>query len=254
MSPTPPLPPPDLVELSRALGDPEYAILADGNASAHGPEGTFWVKASGTSLAGARAEDLVRLRTGPVLELLRGEVPPDDAVGAILANARADSWAGAAPSIEAPMHAALLAIDGVRFVGHTHPTAINAITCSVRFEELLGGRIFPEEVVVCGPESVLVPYADPGVPLGRAVRDGVAEFMGRHGTPPRAIYLRNHGFIACGATVAEVLSVTRMSVKAARIRLGAAAAGGLSFLSARDVERIHGRADIRYRRGIMRGN
>jgi len=142
----------------------------------------------------------------------------------------------------------------VNYVGHTHPTAVNMITCSQRFEELLAGRIFPEEVVICGPESLLVPYADPGVPLGRAVRQGVDEFTCKHHEPPKAIYLRNHGFIAVGSSAREVLNITMMAVKAARIRLGAAAVGGLSLMSPAHVDRIHRRADIGYRKKVISGD
>jgi len=151
------------------------------------------------------------------------------------------------------MHAALLDLPGVNYVGHTHPTAINAITCSNRFEEALRGRIFPEEVVICGPESLLVPYADPGLALGRELRRRASEFVGRLGEFPRAIYLKNHGFIALGATAREVLNITMTSTKAAKIRAAAMALGGLSLLSRGDIERIHSRPDVRYRKQIMVG-
>jgi len=47
-------------------------------------------------------------------------------------------------------HALALQLDGVNFVGHTHPTAINALTCSVGFEQAVSGRLFPDEIVICG--------------------------------------------------------------------------------------------------------
>jgi hypothetical protein len=77
------------------------------------------------------------------------------------------------------MHGYLLSQPGVRFVGHSHPVAINAITCSVRGEELAcGGRMMAEEVVFCGPASCWVPYTDPGIGLARAVRTAVETFQG----------------------------------------------------------------------------
>ena len=41
--------PPDLIEYSRAIGDParDYVILGEGNTSLSVGDGTFWVKASG---------------------------------------------------------------------------------------------------------------------------------------------------------------------------------------------------------------
>jgi rhamnose utilization protein RhaD (predicted bifunctional aldolase and dehydrogenase) len=244
------------VDLCRALGDPEYAIIGDGNVSARADNGTFWVKASGTSLAEATARDLVQVRTADILAMFdAGEQAAgrDEQVRAALIAAKVDCSPTPLPSIETVMHAALLELEGVCFVGHTHPTAINALTCSVRYEELLRGRIFPEEVVLCGPESLLVHYADPGLALGRLVRSTARRYVREWGEFPRAIYLKNHGFIALGSTAREVVNTTAMAVKAAKIRLGAASLGDLSFLSASDVQRLHRRPDIGYRKRVMGG-
>lgn len=57
-------------------------------------------------------------------------------------------------------HNKLLCLDA----GHYHPTEtisdkISAtLTCSAVFETALSGRLFPDEIVVCGPAPVLVPY------------------------------------------------------------------------------------------------
>jgi rhamnose utilization protein RhaD (predicted bifunctional aldolase and dehydrogenase) len=245
----------DLCDLCRALGDPEYAIIADGNASAiDADRQTFRVKASGASLAAVTEQDLVRVHLRAVLDLLDATDAGDELVRQALAAAKRPPLVPAPPSIETVMHAALLELPGVAFVGHTHPTAINALACSTRFEEALAGRIFPEEVVICGPESLLIPYADPGLALGREVRRSAREFFDRHGEIPRAIYLKNHGFIAVGATAREVLNITMTATKAAKIRLGAIAAGGLSLLSHADITRLHRRPDIDYRRRVMTGN
>jgi rhamnose utilization protein RhaD (predicted bifunctional aldolase and dehydrogenase) len=247
-------PPGDLLELCHALGDPEYAIIGDGNVSAIAEDrATFWVKASGCSLATMGRKDIVQVRMDAALAMLRGGEKSDEQVRAELVAAKVPSTPMPPPSIETVMHAALLNLPGVKYVGHTHPTAINVLTCSNRFEESLCGRIFPEEVVICGPESLLVPYADPGMALGREVGRLAVEFADRHGEFPRAIYLKNHGFIALGATAKEVLNVTMTSTKAAKIRAGAMALGGLSLLSSADVERIHRRPDVRYRQRIMGG-
>jgi rhamnose utilization protein RhaD (predicted bifunctional aldolase and dehydrogenase) len=247
--------PSDLLPLCHALGDPEYAIIGDGNVSAIADDrATFWVKASGCSLATMTADDLVEVRLRSALDMLDGGEKSDDQIRADLVAAKVSQAPVPPPSIETVMHAALLDLPGVKYVGHTHPTAINAITCSNHFEETLRGRIFPEEVVICGPESLLVPYADPGLELGRELRRRAREFIGRLGDFPRAIYLKNHGFIALGATSREVLNITMTSTKAAKIRAQAMTLGGLSLLSPSDVERIHRRPDVRYRQQLMRGN
>ena len=81
-------------------------------------------------------------------------------------SAMVDSESSLMPSIEVSFHAMLLAECNVEFVGHTHPIAINQLLCSEHAESFAKHRIFPDEVVLCGPESVFVPYADPGLPLG----------------------------------------------------------------------------------------
>ena len=247
-------PPADLLPLCHSLGDPEYAIIGDGNVSAIADDrATFWIKASGCPLATMTASDLVEVRLPAALAMLDGANKTDDEVRTALAAAKVSPQRLPPPSIETVMHAALLELPGVNCVGHTHPTAINVITCSDRFEETLRGRIFPEEVVICGPESLLVPYADPGLALGRELRRLATDFTNRHADFPRAIYLKNHGFIALGATAKEVLNITMTATKAAKIRAAAMALGGLSILSQSDVERIHRRPDVRYRQQIMGG-
>ncbi len=151
------------------------------------------------------------------------------------------------------MHAALLQLPGVNYVGHTHPTAINAITCSNKFEEALRGRIFPEEVVICGTESLLVPYTDPGLALGRELQRLATEFTNRLGDFPRAIYLKNHGFIALGATSKEVLNITMTSTKSAKIRAAAMNNGGNTLHTQSENERNQRSPDVRYRQRIMAG-
>lgn len=240
----------DLIELSRALGDPDLAILSEGNASCRADDESFWIKASGASLATLGQAEVVRVRSEPIMRLLDA-ASSDESIAECLRIAKIDDARPTRASIEATMHAALLELEGVSWVGHTHPAAINAITCSLRFGELLAGRVFPEEVVVLGPASLLIEYADPGVPLGIAVRDGARQYVMRYRQPPRAIYLKNHGFIAAGSSARDVLNITLMAVKSAKVRTAAAMLGGLSFMSDADVRRMGARADVDYRKKLM---
>lgn len=244
-------PPRELVDLSRALGDPELAILSEGNASCRADDGTLWIKASGFELASMDEGGLVHVRSEPVVSMLDSPSIDDDEVARRLREAKIDEGRPTRASIESTMHAALLEIEGVSWVGHTHPSSINAITCSERFEELLAGRVFPEEVVLLGPASLLVGYFDPGVPLGRAVRDGAREYRRLYKQPPRAIYLKNHGFIAAGSSARDVLNITLMAVKSAKVRASAALLGGLSFMSEADIARMSDRADVSFRKKLM---
>lgn len=243
----------ELIALSRHLGDPtkDYVILAEGNTAARADEETFWVKASGVALQGIEAGDFVRLRFAPVLAMLNGPDLSDEQIRQALGAAKANPETGAHPSVETVLHALALGLPGVRFVGHTHPTAINALTCSLGFEAALSGRLFPDEIVVCGPAPAVVPYTDPGLPLARKVREVIADHLQNHGEPPKVILMQNHGLIALGRTAQEVKNITAMAVKAARVLLGTAAFGGPHFLSAEAVQRIHTRLDELYRRAKL---
>ena len=96
-----------------------------------------------------------------------------------------------------------------------------------------------------------MPYTDPGLPLARAVRDRLVAHVERHGAPPKLICLQNHGLLALGASAGEVLRVTAMAVKAARILLGSFAAGGPRYMSYAAAVRIETRPDEHYRRAAL---
>ena len=240
----------ELVALSNRLGRPEldYVILGEGNTSARADADTFYVKSSGTELRTITAEGFVRVAFDRVLSLLDDEHLSDQEVRVRLAAAKVDPQAPGHPSVETLLHALCLKLPEVNFVGHTHPTAVNALTCSVGFERAFAGRLFPDEIVLCGPAPVLVPYTDPGVPLAREVYARMLRYMDEYGEQPKIILIQNHGLIALGKTAQQVESITAMAVKAARILLGTYGAGGPHFLSQRDVERIHTRPDEVYRR------
>lgn len=237
-----------LVEMSRELGAPENdcIILGEGNTSAGADDESFYVKASGTSLAGIEAEDFVRVSREKARDLLNAESLTDEEVAEGLEAATIDSD-DLRPSVETSLHALLLDLPGIEFIGHTHPTPVNALLCSQRPEQALRGRLFPDEVVCCGPESAYVRYTDPGLPLAKAVGEAVEEFIDRWNEPPRIIMMQNHGMIAMGETPPQVLAATAMAVKAARIRLGAGAWGGIRPLIECELERIYTRPDEHYR-------
>jgi rhamnose utilization protein RhaD (predicted bifunctional aldolase and dehydrogenase) len=239
-----------LITMSQHLGDPalDYAILGEGNASAQIDAATFWVKASGAEMRTIGASGFVQVRFEGVLSLLEREGLSDGEVKAGLEAARVDPGATARPSVETVLHALALQLEGVRFVGHTHPTAVNAVLCSQQAEEAIAGRLFPDEIVYCGPAPVYIPYTDPGVPLARAVRDATQGYLDEYRETPKVILMQNHGLIALGRTASEVENITAMYVKTARVILGTYALGGPHFMSPQAVARIHTRPDEQYRR------
>lgn len=237
-----------LLELSHEIGRPErgLAILGEGNTSARISPREFAVKSSGSCLATLREEELTVCSSPGILGLFERKSWTDERIEQVLLEARTNP-AARKPSIETLFHAWLLTLEGVSFVGHCHPIHANKILCSPRARDFAERRIFPDEVVCCGPASVYVPYTDPGVPLACEIRSRTQGFINAHARVPKLIVLQNHGVIALGANPQAVLSCILMAEKAAEIFTGAAAIGGPNFLLPQQIERIAGRLDEAYR-------
>lgn len=241
-----------LLDLAAHLGDArQMALLGEGNLSGTLDDGRFLVKASGTPLATLQPDHLVTVEAGPLLGAMAGDVQMDDAaMKRLLLDARVDADA-LKPSVESLFHAWLLHLPDVRYVGHTHPIAVNQILCSPRAGDFATKRLFPDQIVYCGAESVLVPYVDPGLTLAREIARQVEAFRERTGQTPRTILLENHGLIALGPTHTAVSAALDMAEKAARIFVGAAALGGPVFMEPRHVRRIDHRPDEHYRQRML---
>jgi rhamnose utilization protein RhaD (predicted bifunctional aldolase and dehydrogenase) len=242
-----------LVELTREIGLPqhEYVIVGEGNTSARRDDHAFWVKASGQQMHHITPQGFVEVQFAPILGML--EQSPGDlaAQKQVMEAAKVDPAAPGLPSVEVTFHAMLLHECKVNFVGHTHALAVNRILCSPRAVDFATRRMFPDEAVLCGPESVLVPYVDPGLPLALAIRASVRDFMEDWGEAPKVILLQNHGIIVLGQTPQEILNIMGMAVKSAHIFAGAAQLGGPVFLSPEDVLHIVKRPDEIYRRKLF---
>ena len=243
----------ELISLSRDLGaEPRrLAILGEGNTSARLSAETFIVKASGSSLGTLGDGDLTECRFDPLIRLFDSPDVSDETVERVLAESRVDPNSKK-PSTEAFFHAFLLTLPDISFVGHTHPVSVNRILCSPRAEDFAHRRLFPDEIVCCGPASVFVPYVDPGIHLARAIREKTQAFIELRSRTPKVVLLRNHGLIAFARTTAAVRATTYMADKAANIFTGATALGGPNFLSDQDVQRIDTRLDEAYRQKILK--
>jgi rhamnose utilization protein RhaD (predicted bifunctional aldolase and dehydrogenase) len=237
-----------LLKLSHDLGLPErrLAILGEGNTSVRLMPDQFAVKASGCNLASLTQNDVAACDSKKILDLLDAKQTADAQIDQTLFDARLNPKAKK-PSVETIFHAWLLTLDGVEFVGHTHPISVNQILCSPRARDFAERRIFPDEVVCCGPQSVFVPYIDPGLALAREIRDRTQNFITKFNSIPRLILLQNHGLIALGSSPNAVLAATMMAAKAAEIFVGAAAIGGPNFMTDAQVARIASRADEAHR-------
>lgn len=242
-----------VLKLSHELGreDRGLALLGEGNTSVRVSADVFLVKASGSNLATLSRATMSACRFDRLVPLLGARDMTDAAVDEALFAARVDP-ASRKPSVEAVFHAYLLTLPGVQYVGHTHPIAVNQLLCSKFARTFARRRMFPDEIVCCGAESVFVPYTDPGLKLAQAIQRAVVAYIKRLSRPPRVILIENHGFIAIGPTPESVLAATLMGEKAARIFSGAAAAAGTPrFLTPAQVTRIAGRPDEHYRQQAL---
>nr|WP_240968874.1 class II aldolase/adducin family protein [Streptomyces sp. HNM0575] len=259
--------PEELVGLTRRLGDPaaDLVVLAEGNTSTRLADGTFAVKASGARMDSAAAGDFVVVDPGELLDAIRPRATDGHATGGrATAGARGggrptqdeltDALAVRGPyegppgraSVETLVHLAALEYADATWVAHTHPTAVVGLLACPGAEELWSAPLFPDEAVVLG-RPAWVPYAAPGLELGRAVAESLTRHRETEGVPPRLVLLGNHGIVALGRTPAEVEAVTAMCVKAARIRSVALGAGGTAPLEAGHAAALAGRGDERER-------
>src|ERR1700731_1385151 len=240
-----------LIELSREFGQACWTILGEGNTSGRIDQNIFAVKASGSSLGTLTEIELTHCYFDKLLPVLDQKSVSEQEVEEILLNCRVRSTA-LKPSVETFFHAYLLTIPGVSYVGHTHPIPVNQILCSALGTLFAEERRFPDEVVCCGPVSLLIPYEDPGLALAVRIRQDLQDFERRHGKPPKVILLGNHGVITIGQSVDAVRVAMSMTVKAAGIFVGAHALGGNVPMPQREVDRIENRLDEEYRRRMLR--
>jgi len=243
----------DLLKLSREIGREERGLVlaGEGNTSAKLSDKTFFVKASGTSLATLKQNEIVECRTAPVLALLDENHLTDAQIDEALMASRVNSKAKK-PSLEAMFHAYLLSLPEIAFVAHSHATTVNQILCSPRARVFAEHRMMSDEAGCCGIASVFVPHVDPGLKLAQAIRNETTAFIKKYQASPRGILLQNHGIITLGKTWQSVLAVMLMSEKSAKIFVGAAALGGPVFLSEAEARRFAERPDEEHRRRVMK--
>jgi len=183
--------------LSHAFGTPDYVLAGGGNTSCKNKT-TLWVKPSGTTLIALTKEAFIAMDRA-TLNRLYSVVPPaspaerEELVKNMMAKSVQASTPGRA-SVEAPLHNALSA----RFVVHTHPAAVNGLTCA------LGGKAAAAKLF---PDALWVPYVDPGYTLCMVVRKAVQDYKAANGKEPDLLFLENHGVFVCADTPEEIRAI-----------------------------------------------
>jgi rhamnose utilization protein RhaD (predicted bifunctional aldolase and dehydrogenase) len=155
-----------LVALSHHYGTRwEYVIAGGGNTSWKN-DSTLWVKGSGQALGTIQAEGFARMDRKALAALWSRPISSDpvlrekEVLEALMA-ARLPGEESKRPSVETLLHD-LLPFD---YVVHTHPTMINALTCSKEGPEVFQ-RLF-------ALEAVWIAYTDPGYVLAHVVKQAL---------------------------------------------------------------------------------
>ena len=225
----------ELTDLAHRVGNhpARIAIWNEGAVAAKLPSGRLVVSAAGANLGRLDARNMVELDLSRVQAFLsQDEVDAED-FAAALTDAES-----ATPSADVFTFADLFAFEGVRFAAHTQPIPVNQVICSPRARQFADRRNLPHEILACGQASVLVPFAQPGLPLAKEIKRRIALWRDRFKIVPKLILIQNHGMITLGDTVEEVLMLTEMTVKYAEIFLGAAMMGGPEFMKPNHVTQI----------------
>ena len=182
-----------IVELSHEFGTVDYVKGGGGNTSVKN-DTTLWVKPSGTTLAGLAEKTFVAMNRAKINELYTVETPKvaaarEELVKNLMAAA-VENDAGR-PSVEAPLHNVFEA----KFVVHTHPCAVNGMTCAK------GGEAACKAMF---PDALWVEYIDPGYTLCMEVRQRIESYKKAHGKEPSLLVLKNHGIFIAANSAAEI--------------------------------------------------
>ena len=180
-----------LIEISHAVGGrPDFVQGGGGNTSVKSPGATTMaVKASGTALADmSESAGWVEMDVDKLVSVFDvsglGDLPTHGRESRVLAHQQSCvlGETGGRPSVEAALHALL-----GRVVIHTHPSAVNALTCGP------GEAAMKELARNDEPAPLWVPYTDPGYCLASLVKDAIDDYRNERGRLPQVLMLENHG-------------------------------------------------------------
>ncbi len=196
----------DIIQLSHEYGRGNDFVIAGGGNTSVKDRGVMAIKASGTSLRDIEAPGFVELSRESVRAIL-GRTYPADAmrreaeIKEDLLKSRTRPEAGGRPSVEASLHEML----EWRLVVHTHPFAVNALTCSARAESTVR-ELF-------GNDVLWVPYTDPGYRLAKRMEEDLRAYRAAHHGDPHVVLMQNHGLVVAADSASEIRSLTEEVVR-----------------------------------------
>ncbi len=186
----------DLISVSRKYGSDKAYVIAGGGNTSYKNDSAIWVKASGTTLGNITAEGFAVLHRSKLQEMYTKPYSREDDKRE--AEVKADLYRAChqgitvRPSVETSLHE----IINYAYVVHTHPTLVNAITCSNRAEDTIRSLF--------GSGVLYVPATDPGYILFARIRDLLWEWRKDHPADPHVIFLQNHGVFVSAGTIREI--------------------------------------------------
>ena len=185
-----------LIEISRRYGaDPDYVLAGGGNTSLKDGD-VIAVKASGALLGTIDENGFVQLSLSKLRALFDMALPSDSEarekiVLEKLLGARLPGQTRR-PSVETLLHA----LFPYRFVIHLHPALVNGMLCSRQ-------ALSAAETLFRNEASVL-PYITPGYILADAVRRVFEHRTSSGMSPPKILFLQNHGVFVAADSVEEI--------------------------------------------------
>jgi len=185
-----------LIEISRRYGaDPDYVLAGGGNTSLKDGD-VIAVKASGALLGTIDENGFVQLSLFKLRALFDMALPFDSEarekiVLEKLLEARLPGQTRR-PSVETLLHA----LFPYRFVIHLHPALVNGMLCSRQ-------ALSAAETLFRNEASVL-PYITPGYILADAVRRVFEHRTSSGMSPPKILFLQNHGVFVAADSVEEI--------------------------------------------------
>jgi rhamnose utilization protein RhaD (predicted bifunctional aldolase and dehydrogenase)/NAD(P)-dependent dehydrogenase (short-subunit alcohol dehydrogenase family) len=186
----------DLIEISQYYGQKKDFVIAGGGNTSYKNDADIWVKGSGASLGNISVEGFAVLDRNLLKEMYTKKYSTD--TFAREAEVKADLHKACRPgiSVRPSVETSLHELINFSYVVHTHPTLVNAITCSNKAKETIFSLF--------GETALYVPYIDPGYILFSKIRDDLSAWRKSHKDDPKLIFLENHGVFVAANTIAEI--------------------------------------------------
>jgi ribulose-5-phosphate 4-epimerase/fuculose-1-phosphate aldolase len=182
------------------------------------------------------ADDFVVVDLPPLVDLIRSESATQADLTAALDAGEIDGRRRRG-SIETLVHVAVQAVQPAAYIGHTHPTEVVGLLASSQAETAFARAAYSDEAVVIG-RPLFVPYAQPGIDLGRLFFQRLVNHVERSGQLPQLVLLANHGIVAIAPTADGVEGLCEMAVKAAKVRRIAWSVGELTPLTDEAIDKF----------------